>query len=332
MRLTSFAILFVIIIAPFLCISGIQSRVLQKDVELRAYYDQVLDNAVQDAVFMLAHQRRQVSGEGGLTIQNTREIAVSHFFDTLFFSFGVYGDETGMMRVKGCVPVIVFLEYDGYIVYALNQYQGSEGYSIMNYCWYPKKPYYGAAESGRYLVAYTLDDTVVIYNTYDGQEMEGQFSDFSALIPQFQTKEGFETARLAAVSQSIEKDLDSHIARFNSFSSRMGVTHTFRFPRIVDADWIRALTDEGMLVFAQGFPVMTGIPYESSAFGGARILGKSQLVGYEHEGKLIYCKKSCDHFLHINSLPDFDQESIVSFTDARDAASQGYYPCDFCRP
>lgn len=330
MRLTSFAILFIIIIGPFLTISGIQSRILHKDRELRAYYDQVVDNAVQDAVFMLARYRRQASGENGLTLQNTREIAVDHFFDSLFCSFGVYGDDAGMLRVKGCVPVILFLEHDGYIAYALNQYQGPEGYTIMDYCWYPKKPYSGQA--GQYFVRYALDDTVIIYDPSDGQEREGLFSDFQAIVPQFQTREGFEAARLAAVSQSVEKDLASHIARFNAFSSRMGVTYSFRFPRITDADWIRALTDEGMLVFAQGFPVMTGVPYENSAFGGARILKRPELVGYEHEGILTYCRDSCEHYLEISSLPGFPHESVVSFTDAREAASQGYYPCAFCRP
>ncbi|HOQ76455.1 MAG TPA: hypothetical protein PK369_07815 [Thermoclostridium sp.] len=332
MKLTSFAILFVIIIGPFLCISGIQARIMHKDQELRAYYDQVLDNAVQDAVFILARHRRLMSGDGRYTLQNTREIAVSHLLDSLFFSFGVYGDETGMIRVKGCVPVVIFLEHDGYLAYALNQYEGPDGYTIIDYCWYPKKPYSGSIEPGGYYVSYTLDDTVTVYDVSNGQEAEGPFSDFAAMIPQFQTWKGFETARLAAVSQSVEKDLASHIARFNSFSSRMGVTHTFRFPRIEDADWIRALTDEGMLVFAQGFPVLTGSYYESNAFGGARILKRPELVGYEHEGKLTYCKKYCDHYLYISGLPGFLHESVVSFTDARDAASQGYYPCDVCRP
>jgi len=333
MRLTSFAILFVIIIGPFLCISGIQARVLQKDRELRAYYDQVLDNAVQDAVFILAQHRRQVSAENeGLTLQDTREIAVGHLLDSLFFSFGVYGDETDMMRVKGCVPVVIFLEHDGYVAYALNQYAGPEGYTVIDYCWYPKKPYTGAFEPSGYFVNYTLDDTVTVYDAANGRETEGPFSDFAAVIPQFRTREGFESARLAAVSRSVEKDLASHIARFNSFSSRMGVTHAFRFPRIEDADWIRALTDEGMLVFAQGFPVLTGNYYESNAFAGARILKRPETVGYEYENKLIYCKKTCEYYRNISTLPGFLHDSLVSFTDARDAASHGYYPCDVCRP
>lgn len=332
MRLTSLAILFIIIIGPFLTISSIESRILQKDQELRAYYDQVVDNAVQDAVMVLTQQRRQMSDESGLTLQNTREIAAAHFFDSLYYSFGVYGDKSGMMRVKSCVPIIVFLERDGYVVYALNEYQGPEGYTIMDYCWYPEKAYSSVDASGRYYIRYTLEDAVIIYDVSSDQEMEGLFSDFASIIPQFQTREEFESARLIAVSQAIEKDLAGYIARFNAFSARIGVTYTFRFPRIEDADWIRALTDEGMLAFAQGFPVMTGAPYENNAFGGARILKKPELVGYEYEEKRIYCRDTCEHYLNRSSQPDFRQESLVRFTDAREAASHGYYPCEFCRP
>lgn len=332
MRLTSLAIVFIMIIGPYLTISGIQSRMLHKDRELRAYYDQLVDNAVQDAVTVLAQQRRRMSDESGLTLQNTREIAVTHLFDALYYAFGVYGNGAGMMRVKGCMPVIVFLERDGFVVYALNEYEGPDGYTIMDYCWYPKKPYSGVSADGRYYVRYTLEDAVIVCDASSGEEMEGLFTDFTAMFPQFQTREGFEAVRLTAVSQAIEKDLASHIARFNGFSARMGVTYKFRFPRIEDADWLRALTDEGMLVFAQGFPVITGAPYENNAFGGARILRRPELVGYAHGGKLVYCRDTCRQYIELSSRPDFNQESLIRFTDARDAASQGYYPCPICRP
>jgi len=332
MRLTSLVIVFIMIIGPYLTISGIQSRMLHKDRELRAYYDQLVDNAVQDAVTVLAQQRRRMSDESGLTLQNTREIAVTHLFDALYYAFGVYGNGAGMMRVKGCMPVIVFLERDGFVVYALNEYEGPDGYTIMDYCWYPKKPYSGVSADGRYYVRYTLEDAVIVCDASSGEEMEGLFTDFTAMFPQFQTREGFEAVRLAAVSQAIEKDLASHIARFNGFSARMGVTYKFRFPRIEDADWLRALTDEGMLVFAQGFPVITGAPYENNAFGGARILHRPELVGYAHGGKLVYCRDTCRQYIELSSRPDFNQESLIRFTDARDAASQGYYPCPICRP
>lgn len=332
MRLISLAIMFVIIISPFLCISGIQSRIIQKDREIRAFYDQVVDNAVQDAVYVLSRLRNQVSGDAGFSLQNMREIAAAHFFDSLFFSFGVYGDEAGMMRVKGCIPVIVFLERDGYVACSLDQYRGAEGYEVIDYCWYPKKPYSDMDETGRYLITYTLGDDVAIYDILENHEMEGLFSEFSDIIPSFQTREMFETARLSAISRSVEKDLADQIARFNSISSRMGVTHLFRFPRIEGADWIRALTDEGILVFAQGFPVLTGSYYESTAFGGARILEKTGIVGYEREGKLIYCRETCEFYLDIKESPDFNEETLVHFADAREAASNGYYPCSYCKP
>ena len=332
MKLTSFAIIFIIIITPFLLISGIQSRMMCEDYKLRAYYDQVIDNSVQDAVFMLSSYRHKSVDDTGLTMQNIREITAETFLDSLYYAFGVHGDITGMARVKGCVPILLFLENDSYSIYALNEFKGSDGYRIIDYCWYPKKPYSGEMISDDYTVSYTLSDTVYIFDRVNNQELTGPYNDFKDLMPAFGTQAGFDVLRLAAVSKSIEKDLKYFIGHFNSFNAQMGVTCEFRFPQIQDADWVRALTDEGLLVLAQNFPVITGKRYDYNAFGGARIIRKPNLVGYIDDHKKVYCKDTCAHFVDLQNDPGFDPESIIHFTDAREAALEGHYPCSLCRP
>ena len=52
-----------------------------------------------------------------------------------------------------------------------------------------------------------------------------------------------------------------------------------QFPVIDDEDWVRALNDVGLLVFAQGFPVLYGQKYEHYALGGARVIRKAPIVG-----------------------------------------------------
>ena len=304
---------------------------LNEDHKLRAYYDQVIDNAVQDAAYELSRYKHEAPENSNLTFQNIRGIAADTFLDSLYYAFNVYGNPVGMERVKSHIPILLFLENDGYAVYALNEYQGQDGYRIIDYCWYPKRPYSGGLISDQYIIRYTLTDTVRIYDQTTGQETEGVFSDFSGIIPDFGNRSEFELRRLSAVSQTIEKGMEYFIGRFNDFSLKMGVTYTFRFPRIEDADWIRALTDEGMIVFAQGFPVLTGSAYECNAFGGARILKKPTIVGYADQGRMTYCRDTCAHFLEVSQDPGFDVESVTYFTDAREAAKNGYYPCDICR-
>ena len=306
---------------------------LNEDHKLRAYYDQIIDNAVQDAAYVLSRYSHETpeDSDSNLTSQNIRGIAADTLMDSIYYSFNVYGDSVGMEGVKSHIPILLFLEDDGYVVYALNEYQGPEGYRIINYCWYPKRPYSGGVID-HYIIRYTLSDTVMVYDQTTDLETEGLFSDFSGIIPAFGSRPEFEQRRLTAVSQAIEKDLEYYIGRFNDFSMKMGVTYRFRFPRIEDADWLRALADEGILVFAQGFPVLNGSAYECNAFGGARILKKPTIAGYADQGRMTYCRDTCVHFLDVCQDPGFDVESVTCFTDAREAAKNGYYPCDICRP
>lgn len=332
MKLTSFAIIFIIIISPFMLISQIRMRMMKEDRKLRAYYDQVLDNAVQDAAHQISRYRGETIEGSGTTMHGARELAMSVLLDSLYCSFNVYGNPTGMAKIKGRVPVIIFLEADGYVPYALDEYEGPGGYRIVDYCRYPKRAYSGSGASGRYVIRYTLTDDVSVYDVQSGEERRGSYADFSDIISNFSSREGFELERLAAVSRAIEKDLGFFTGQFNEISGKIGVTYTFRFPRIDDADWIRALTDEGILVFAQGFPVITGGVYECNAFGGARVLRRPDIVGYEYQGRKVYCRDACDSFHSAMQDPLFDQIGINYYTDAREAASNGYYPCGECRP
>lgn len=61
MKLTSFAILFIVIILPFLFITGHQLTIINEDTMLRAYYDSVIDNAVQDAAFVISQNAKNFS-------------------------------------------------------------------------------------------------------------------------------------------------------------------------------------------------------------------------------------------------------------------------------
>lgn len=342
MKLTSFAVLFIMIISPFLLISSIQSRLMNEDHKLRAYYDEVMDNAVTDAAYELSQYGREAPEDSGLTAADVRKIVAATFLDSLYYSFNVYGDTTGMERIKGHVPIILFLENDGYVAYALNEYAGDEGYRVIDYCWYPKRPYSGkVADAGgamdRYIVQYTLTDTVTVYDRTTDRETTGTYADLAGLIPDFGSQSKFNVLRLSAVSDSVEKDLEYFIGRFNEFSSKIGVTYSFRFPRIEDADWIRAIADESVFAFAQGFPVPNGGTYECNAFGGARVLRKPTIVGYTYTDennvvRKVYCRDTCESYLEISQQPGFDANGVFYFPDAKDAASNGYFPCEACRP
>ena len=61
MKLTSLAVLFTVIVFPFLTLTRNQMKMIKEDARLRAYYDSVIDNAVQDAAFVISRSVKDFS-------------------------------------------------------------------------------------------------------------------------------------------------------------------------------------------------------------------------------------------------------------------------------
>lgn len=333
MKLTSISIIFIIIISPFLFISAQQSEIAREDVKLRNYYDSVVDNAVQDAALMLANNGGDVSYRNVADISYSRILSVQAFFDSLYHSFKAAGNSSAISRVNSCVPVLIYFARDSYSLYALNSYKGAGGQTEIKHCWYPEQHYVGDNLAGRYSVRYTLDDKVFLYNVDDGNYYEGSYYNFSDVIPAFGDRKTFDDLRLTAVKLSVENDIMAYLDDYNKWSFGRSGSIVFNFPRINNSDWKRALTDEGLLVFAQGFPVLTGGRYEHYALGGARVIRKAPLVGYSYKGILYYCRTDCTFYLDTVKKDDLYKENTdVSFSDSTEAAKKGYYPCRHCRP
>lgn len=79
MKLTSLAIIFVIIICPFLFISSQRSEAAIQDQRLRYYYDNAIDNAVQDAAFTLSKSVVNAGYNGNVDIEEGKKTAAIIF-------------------------------------------------------------------------------------------------------------------------------------------------------------------------------------------------------------------------------------------------------------
>jgi len=323
MKLTSLAILFVIIILPFLFISDQSSKTAAEDRKLRTYYDNIIDNAVQDAAFILSRNAHEESG-------NARQAAAAAFFDTLYYSFYSYADLAAKARIDACVPLLVFLENEGFCLYALNPYNDVRGQTVVRHTWFPVQHYIGETLSGRFSVRYTLGSDVYVYDQLDKSFYQGDYRDFRDKISFFNDEQTFENLKLGAVNNSVRKEIMRYMEQYNSWASGKSLYISIEFPSIDDSDWKRALTDEGILVFAQGFPVLSGKSYRHYALGGARVIRKAPIVGYSWHGILYYCRTDCEYYNKI-VLTDtgFDPDSIIYFSDEYEAAQNGHFPCPY---
>jgi hypothetical protein len=324
MKLTNLAVIFVIIISPFLFISTQTSKVAIEDQKLRTYYDNIIDNAIQDAAFILSRYGHDRSS-------NARQIASDAFFDSLYYSFNSYTNPTSKARVDACLPILVFLEKEGFFLYALNPYKNVHGQTEIKHTWFPMQHYIGETLSGRFSVRYTLDNSVYVYDQIDNAFSGGNYQEYKDKIPFFNDVQTFENLRIAAIKNSVQKEIMSYMNQYNQWSSGKSLYVSLKFPSIEDSDWKRAIADEGILVFAQGFPVLSGKSYSHYALGGARVIRKAPIAGYSWQGLPYYCRTDCKYYLNtVLTDPSFDKDSIIYFSDAYEAAQNGYFPCLHC--
>ncbi len=324
MKLTSLAIIFTIIISPFLFLSSQSSKTAIEDQRLRTYYDNIIDNAIQDAALIL-------SQKGFSEMSKAKETATEAFFDTLYYSFNSYTSSSRKARIDACVPVLIFLEREGFSLYALNPYKNITGQTEVKHIWFPIQYYAGELLSDRYCIRYTLENKVYVYDIVDKIASQGEYKEYKDRISFFNNDQTFENLRIAAIKNSIQEEITLYMNQYNQWASGKSLYVRLEFPSIEDSDWKRALTDEGILVIAQGFPVLSGKSYQHYALGGARVIRKAPIIGYTYQGLLSYCRTDCDYLLNtVSSDPSFNKDSIMHFSDAFEAAENGYFPCLRC--
>lgn len=333
MKLTSLAIIFVIIVSPFIFISGQEAEAAIQDQRLRYYYDNIIDNAIVDAAFILSNKGSGLTYASDVDISDTKELAAQVFFDSVYYSFNTKGNHSLMARVDACIPVLVFLESEGFSLYALDEYKNIYGQNEIRHIWFPPQHYIGEVLSDRFNIRYTLDNKVYISDMIDETLKEGDYYDFEDIIPYFKEKQAFEDLRISAIKNSVQEKIMTYMNNYNEWSSGRSISVKLEFPSIDDADWKRALIDEGIIVFAQGFPILSGKNYKHYALGGARVIRKAPITGYTYQGILYYCKTNCEYLQNTVMWDSgFNEESMIYISDAYEAAANGHYPCPFCHP
>ena len=333
MRLTSLAITFLIIVSPFIYISAQETEVAIQDQRLRYYYDNIIDNAVADAAFILSNKGTDFTYTGNVNISDARKLAAEAFFDSVYYSFNAKGNQSLMARVDACIPVLVFLESEGFSLYVLDEYKNINGQNEIKHLWFPVQHYIGEVISDRFVIRYTLENKVYVFDIIEQTLMEGDYSEFRDIIPFFKEKQDFENLRITAIENSVVEKIMAYMNYYNQWALGKSLSVKLEFPSIEDADWKRALTDEGIMVFTQGFPVLSGKNYKHYALGAARVIRKAPLTGYTYQGVLYYCRTDCAHLQNtVISDIGFNQDSMTYFSNAYEAAASGYFPCPFCRP
>ncbi len=167
MKLQHLAIIFVIIILPISMVvtSYIQTQI--DTISVQTTYSSKLQNATYDAIkaFQLNTINNRYSSVSDSKIRDI-EASISTFFNSIGTKMGMDGIDQDALREY--VPAMLYVMYDGYYIYGKyrNESTDSYQYGLKPYIYYSCRYIKGADD---FVVNYSLDNTITIYGTVDGQ-------------------------------------------------------------------------------------------------------------------------------------------------------------------
>ncbi|MEK4983587.1 hypothetical protein [Bacillus sp. FSL K6-6540] len=319
--ITNLAIIFVIIFSPFFFIMDIHTRDQIYTDQLKDQYTTALRTAAQDAGMVLNINESQEFESGYESDKFTRvdkDLALDTFFKTLYLNFTSNNDHIGQAALISYVPAIAVLDYDGFFIYANDEYKDTEGMPVYKHSWRAKKPYAFADDAGN-VINFTLDNYVIAYEVSTQRWIQGFQRDLigQTTIPLLDDPVNFEAKRRSTIVKSVQDDVAYYINKHNEYATRIGVSYTFKLPTIPEEDWVNTLNDVGLIAFIQGIPIGDQY-YNNYAFGGGRLIKKKEVLGGidPQTGYRYYYRSDCNFPYQIEEV----------FESEKEAASKGYYP------
>ncbi|GGO07218.1 hypothetical protein [Saccharibacillus kuerlensis] len=321
MKITSFAIIFVMIFFPIFQVVSMHLEDQDKALELSRRYSSILRSAVQDAGYVLNDTTEQdyQPGYGSKKFfRANKERAVDTFYRSLALNFGAADDPVALGALAGYIPAIAVIDYDGYYIYATEPFIDSAGQAQLKAVWSPKKPYAYSDISGN-TIQFTLDSFVKSYDRRTNSWVQGFREEIAANtgMPLLHEAETFENVRRQTIVNGIQNDLAYAINRHNQYATRYGIDYIFTLPQISEEEWDNSINDIGIAAFLQGIPVGDQA-YNHYAFGGGRLIRTKMVYGSSDpvSGIKYYSRYAFE-------LPGKIEET---FDSEREAARSGYFP------
>lgn len=319
MKWIEWAIVGALIFLPFATVNRIEVETKRKALLTELRYNAALDAAVDDAARMLtvnASQQRETQYESAKRVALNKDEAIAAFYRTLYTNFGIADDPVAQGVLNRYIPVIAVIGYDGFYVYAEDEWTGADGNMERKAVWGAKKPYAYADSSGNSL-SFTLDDFILAYDAGSQSWHEGLRADVRAQtnIALLKDAERFEQVRRMTIVRSIEDELAYRINKHNEWVSRYGLSYTFTLPTISQEEWQNTVDDVGVIAFIQGIPMGSKV-YNNYALGGSRVLKKPEIVGARKGSVKVYYRSTCG----------FSYPVEETFSSEKVAAQKGYMP------
>lgn len=319
MKITDLAIAFTAVFFPMFLILGMRSDSLEQVRYIEMTYTAALRTAVQDGAAVLNVNESQQYEAAYDSLKYTRvdkDKALEMFSRTLYHNMGIGDDPAAQHALWWYVPAIAVIDYDGYYVYALQNYEGSAGDPLIQHQWTPKIPFAWSDEQGN-SIHFSLDEYVEVYESGSGKWHSGIRSELANEIhvPLLSSGDVFDQVRRRAIVDAVQEDLAYYISRHNELALRNGISYRFALPVISQEEWLNTVDDVGIMAFIQGLPIGEQ-RYNNYALGGGRLVKSPVYFGGVDpvSGMKYYYRSSCPYPYRVEEV----------FPGPKEAASAGY--------
>lgn len=321
MKITDFAIIFVLIVIPLIIHAQWSSAETNTYNQLNKKYDEAMTAATQDAskeiLLSIGSNPNYHIGYPSLKYYEIDKDAVfDTYMHTLSLNFQTEDKNTKDV-LQRYIPVFAIVEYDGV---SLNVYKTfkKNGETQWDRVWLPKIPFSYKDNKGS-IVSFTLDDYVTVYDVklkewIEGKRLEvAQESDISIL----KDKDSFERIRRNTIINTLQENFAYYINEHNVYTKHLGITYKFTIPLISKEDWYNTVDDIGVFAFFQGYPYQLGNQYYNEfAFAGSKIMKTDRILATTVNKKKVYYKESCGYSYPVEEI----------YSSEKEAAKKGYMP------
>lgn len=264
MKLTDFGIIFSCVLLCFVTIWGSKCASLNAISYMNLRYNQAVDTAVTDALFML------VELDDGTKQKFNIEEAKKQFFKTLSVNLNM-NSELQEKRLEEYVPIMCFMLPEGFYIYYNAYVKDKNGDLTRKYTKSEQHKY--VYEDRNYLYEFSFTEDVVVTEKKTDNVYQGCYKDVARYCSASVLLEEsiFEDMRQRTIAKCVKNKMSEYGSKYAMY----GGEYVVNLPEVNDSMWMRTVDTPGMLAVVQGLPYYNlETTYSRVAFGGARMRKK----------------------------------------------------------
>jgi hypothetical protein len=305
-----------------------QERSIQAEA-LKTRYNEVMKLSVKsassDLIIPSTNISEEILAEGGkVDFRNNDlnlELALDKFYKNLFLNMGIHNDQLAQEELRMHIPIKVAVGYDGFFINTLSESDelDADGSPKIEELWKAKKSYSFYDRSSNIQIDFTLSDKVKVYDTNNNIVLDGSAEEMKQRYPNsIFTHNDYEIIKQKAITDAISDALVYYTVKNNEIASRHGFEYKFEFPYL-DSN---SITGVGFIAFLQGIPLNAGELYNTYGFSASKVTKSRKYYTSSEHGQKFYHDESCSKLVPGSKIYDSKEE----------AAIDGYYPCQECKP